>query len=348
MEVSVREVKVTPFNLRLKHPFVYSLGILKTLPYILVKISSKAGYGVGEGSPAWDITGETQGGAIRVINEFLKPAVKGKKTLKEIEESMKLVVGNPSAKISIEMAFLDMIGKIKKKPFYTFLGKRRRKWVKVPYVLATRKIKKIRKELEGIETDIVKLKVGFDRYDEKRLKTIREVFDGEIVVDANQAWKNWKVALSRIRRFKKFGVKYVEQPLPAKSIIEMKKLREKSPIPIMADESCHSFADLELLVELDAVDYVNIKIMKVGSFLESLRMMDYCKKNGIGCIIGSMVESSIATTASVGLGLIRRNVEHVEAVGPWMIKNDVKESSLVYGPRGVSLEKSMIGLGINL
>ncbi|MEJ1731446.1 enolase C-terminal domain-like protein, partial [Escherichia coli] len=81
-----------------------------------------------------------------------------------------------------------------------------------------------------------------------------------IVVDANQGWKEKGYALAMIEWLARRGVQMVEQPMPKLMLDETVWLRDRSPLPIMADEACQRLSDVHKLY--GAYDGINIKLMK--------------------------------------------------------------------------------------
>ncbi len=95
------------------------------------------------------------------------------------------------------------------------------------------------------------------------------------------------------------GCDYVEQPLPRGNEDALPFLFANRPLPIFADESCHTAQDVAPLA--DRVDGVNLKLMKTGGITEALRLMDAALRHGLKLMIGCMGESSVAISAAAAL-----------------------------------------------
>jgi len=92
------------------------------------------------------------------------------------------------------------------------------------------------------------------------------------------------------------GVELVEQPVRADDIAGLRFVHERSPIPIIADESCVVASDIP---KLDgAVGGINIKLAKCGGLREALRMIATARAFGMKVMVGCMIETSIAITAA--------------------------------------------------
>jgi len=121
-------------------------------------------------------------------------------------------------------------------------------------------------------------------------------------IDANQAWTfdhtiDVLAAISRTS----LVIDYLEQPTPARDFAALAKVKAISSIPIMADESCFTPQDLKELIELDAVDLVNLKLLKSGGLTLAREMAETAKAAGIGVYVGSMMEGDQSLSAAASL-----------------------------------------------
>src|SRR5204863_3870207 len=101
--------------------------------------------------------------------------------------------------------------------------------------------------------------------------TIRSVTDKPIIVDANQGWKEKEFALDMIHWLGERGTLFVEQPLEKNEWDDSHWLKEKSPLPIIADEAIQTLDDIEKIK--DVFHGINIKLMKCGGMREALKMI---------------------------------------------------------------------------
>jgi L-Ala-D/L-Glu epimerase len=143
----------------------------------------------------------------------------------------------------------------------------------------------------------LKIKVG-GASDLATLRAVREVYDGPLRVDANTGWQP-EEALALLPDLDALGVELVEQPFPARAIAELRRLQERSPLPIVADESAVTIDDLELLA--GAVAGVNVKLGKCGGIGPALRMIVRARELGLRVMVGCMVETSLAIRAAVAV-----------------------------------------------
>jgi L-alanine-DL-glutamate epimerase-like enolase superfamily enzyme len=147
---------------------------------------------------------------------------------------------------------------------------------------------------EAEQYPILKVKLGTDR-DVEILRAIREATDKEIRVDANCGW-TVKGAIRMLPVLEEFGVTVLEQPLPPEDLDGLGAVTAQADIPVIADESCKTAADIPPLV--GKVDGINIKLAKCGSLREAIRMIAIARAHGLMVMVGCMIESSLGITAA--------------------------------------------------
>jgi len=163
---------------------------------------------------------------------------------------------------------------------------------------------------------LLKIKLGMEN-DEELISAIRAVTDKPLLVDANEGWKNKEEALEKIKWLALQGVKVIEQPLPARMLEETHWLRERSDIPIIADESVKTAADIPSLAT--AFDGINIKLMKAGGLQEALRMVWLARTLGMKVMLGCMIETSVAISAAASISPL---ADYADLDGNLLITND--------------------------
>jgi L-alanine-DL-glutamate epimerase-like enolase superfamily enzyme len=172
------------------------------------------------------------------------------------------------------------------------------------------------KVLEAEAYPVLKIKVGLDS-DEATLAAVRSVTKKPLRVDANEGWKTKEEAVRKINWLETQGVEFVEQPMPAHMLEEMKYVRSKVHLPVIADEACLHPSDIPKLAPY--FDGVNIKIDKCGGLLEGYRMVQIARSLGLKTMLGCMVSSSVAITAAAQLSPL---VDYADLDGNLLIAND--------------------------
>lgn len=356
VKLEITRVEAVPFNIPQKEPFRIATGVIKSTMGVLARVFTDEGImGIGEGAPLAMVTGETQEGVLSAINRFIAPRLVGEDpfNLERIEASMNETInGNPSAKAAVSMAIYDVVGKAVKKPIYKLLGGYVHDVptditidIKRPEEMVSRAREILRNGFK-----IIKVKIGINpREDVRRVEAVREAVNDDVIirVDANQGY-NPKTAIRVIRKIEHFEIEFVEQPVPAWDIDGLAKVRRAVDTPIMADESVHAPEDLIKVIKKDAVDMVNIKLMKAGGIFKAKQIALIAEAAGIPCMIGCMAESRVAITAAAHLLASTRNIEYADLDSPFFLKEDPVKRGGVFYEEGVPKPPEMPGLGIEL
>jgi L-alanine-DL-glutamate epimerase-like enolase superfamily enzyme len=119
-----------------------------------------------------------------------------------------------------------------------------------------------------------------------------------IRVDANAAWTP-DHAVTMIALLHSLGIEFVEQPVRADDIPGLRFVQERSPLPIIADESCVVASDVAELAGV--VMGINIKLAKCGGLREALRMIATARAHGMLVMAGCMIETTLGITAAAHL-----------------------------------------------
>ena len=173
---------------------------------------------------------------------------------------------------------------------------------------------------------LLKIKLGGEG-DMARLEAVRAGAPrARIVVDANEGWTPDEYA-ALAPALLRLGVEMVEQPLPAGADEALAAIAR--PLPVCADESCHTTADLPALA--GRYDMVNVKLDKTGGLTEALALRDAARKAGFGVMVGCMVGSSLAMAPAV---LVAQGAAVTDLDGPLLLARD-RAHPLVYDEAGV-------------
>jgi L-alanine-DL-glutamate epimerase-like enolase superfamily enzyme len=283
-------------ELRTKHPFIIARGGQSDHRTIWVRLRDADGCeGWGEATPS-RFYGETAETVLAALNTYVAGLPADPFDLEETErrwESMLRV--NASARAALSGALHDLVGKRLGIPLYRLWGLDPAKAPRSTFTIGLDTPERIRLKVdEAAEYPILKIKLGTDR-DVEILRTIREATDKEIRVDANCGW-TVKQAIGMLPVLQEFGVTVLEQPLPPNEIAGLAEISRRAAIPVIADESCETAADIPPLV--GKVDGINIKLAKCGSLREAIRMIAVARAHGLTVMVGCMIESSIAITAA--------------------------------------------------
>jgi L-alanine-DL-glutamate epimerase-like enolase superfamily enzyme len=162
---------------------------------------------------------------------------------------------------------------------------------------------------------ILKLKLGGDSSDLARVKAAREAApSSRLIIDANESWSAEHYE-EIVRALKKLGIELIEQPFPADADEVLESLDH--PIPVCADESCHTSADLPRLT--NRYEAVNVKLDKTGGLTEALHLCEHAREDGFKLLIGCMVCTSLGIAPT---RLLAAFAEWIDLDGPLLLARD--------------------------
>jgi L-alanine-DL-glutamate epimerase-like enolase superfamily enzyme len=195
---------------------------------------------------------------------------------------------------------------------------------------------------------VLKVKLGKDlEEDIERLVKLRERFDNSMVIriDANQGY-SVQQTIDFYNRTKKLGIELIEQPLPAKSVKEMKDLPGEIKSKIAADESLLSPADaLNLIKPPSAAGIFNIKLMKCGGINQGIKIADIALQEGVDLFWGCNDESIVSITAALHAAFACSNTRYIDLDGSLDLAKDEVTGGFIL-KEGVMYCSDKPGLGV--
>jgi muconate cycloisomerase len=328
--MKITGLRIFPITLTVRPEcyIVTSIGAHAISHYVALAVDTDEGLtGWGEATvvPIW--SGETQGGAMALLQDHIAPLLKDRDPeAVAFEEIDRVAIDNHFTKAAVEMALFDLVGKIKRKPVYELLGGAQNPLripikfsigLREPEDTAALAAGKVR---EGFTA--IKIKVGPDpEKDFRRVAAVREAIgpNTKLNVDVNGGW-SVKQAIREIPRYREFNLEYVEQPTPRWDLDGMAEVRRSVDAPIMADESVFAIWQAEQVIEKRAADLISIYPGKNGGMRQSKKICDLAQAAGIGCHLGSNLEWDIGTAAMCHLTAACSNVQvskfPVDILGP--------------------------------
>ena len=327
-----------PNELKLRHAFNLARNSRTTTPDVLVQLEYDGIVGYGEASmPPY------LGESIESVTKFLGDLDLGQfNDPFRIEEILSYVdgtaPGNRAAKASVDIALHDLLGKIMGQPWYRIWGLSPEKTPNTSFTIGIDKADVVRQKVdEAAPYKVIKVKMGLDN-DKELVEIIRSKTDKPLCVDANQGWTDKEKALDMCHWLKERGCMFVEQPFDKKMIDETAWLRERSPLPIIADEFCQRIPDVMRAYQV--YDGINIKLMKSTGLHEAYKMAVLAKSLGMKLMIGCMTETSCAISAAAQLAPM---ADWVDLDGNLLIANDSFDGVKVVDGKITLTDKPGIG-----
>ncbi len=306
-----------PYDLKLRHTFTVSKNSRTHTPDVLVFLEYDGVVGYGEASmPPY--LGETQESVCRFLSQADLSQFSDPFRMEEILRYVDHVApDNRAAKASIDIALHDLVGKLIRQPWYKIWGLSPEKTPYTSFTIGIDTPEVVRQKVhEASPYKILKVKVGVPN-DKQLIETIREVTDRPICVDANEGWSEKETALEMIHWLAERNCLFVEQPLPARMIEETAWLRERSPLPLIADEFLQRMSDVPRAYGV--YDGINIKLMKSTGMHEAYQMAAAARAMDMKIMIGCMTETSCAISAAAQLSPM---AQWADLDGNLLITND--------------------------
>ena len=306
-----------PYELKLRHAFNLARYSRTTTPDVQVQIEYDDIVGYGEASmPPY--LGESVESVTKFLSSLDLSQFSDPFRLEDILHYVDSVApNNRAAKASIDIALHDLLGKIMGQPWYKIWGLDPTKAPNTSFTIGIDKEDVVRQKVrEAAPYKVLKVKMGLDN-DKETVEVIRSMTDVPLCVDANQGWKNKEEALEMCYWLKERGCLFVEQPFDKTWIDETAWLRERSPLPLIADEAFQRLPDI--LRFKGVYDGINIKLMKSTGLHEAYEMVVLARALGMKVMVGCMTETSCAVTAAANLAPL---VDFADLDGNLLIAND--------------------------
>ena len=305
-----------PYELRLRHAFNLARSQRTTTPDVQVRLEYDGLIGYGEASmPPY------LGESVESVCSFLNRLDLGQFTdpfrIEDIHDYMDSVApNNRAAKASVDIALHDLLGKIMGQPWYKIWGLNPDKCPNTSFTISyDADPKEMNAKIdETAPYKVIKIKMGHDK---ELVEAIRARTNVPICVDANQGWDSKEKALEMCHYLADKNCLFVEQPMGKARIDDTAWLRERSPLPIIADEFLQRLPDVRRAAGV--YDGINIKLMKSTGMHEAYKMAVQARAMGMKIMLGCMTETSCAVTAAAQLAPM---VDWADLDGNLLIVND--------------------------
>ncbi|HKR07337.1 MAG TPA: dipeptide epimerase, partial [Bacteroidia bacterium] len=320
---------------------------------IIVVIKTNNGItGFGECSPFMTINGESMETCF-IIGQYIAKVLKGKNPLDIAACSAlmdSLIYGNSSIKSAFDIAIYDIASQNDGMPLYKFLGGNNDKILVTDYTVSIGDPEKMANDALKIKQagfPVIKVKLGETKEkDVERIQKIRNAVGKEIPlrIDANQGW-DVETAIATLNVLSAYNIQFCEEPIPRWNFMELPKIKKRSPVLIMADESCCDHHDAKRLIDLKACDMFNIKLGKSAGFFKAIKIIKLAETAGIKMQVGGFLESRLGFTAAAHLALSGKNILYCDFDTPLMLTEDCVTDGISYEPNGVVKLAGKPGLG---
>jgi len=309
------EINFQTIHLKKRFPLRISRGLNTGSDNLFVNLTAEGITGWGEMSP-----GSSEGASTPQVGEdslraFWSPEM-GKKSIHEIWQTAREANVPSCAHAALDMALWDWFGKKCGQSLYRIFGLSKKSapttmtvGINPPEVIRER----VPLALESTGGRNLKIKLGSNdgiEADQEIIEAVKEGLNGRddvvLRVDANGGW-SVDDAIFMMKWLADRGIEYVEQPLVEGDEDSLPFLFKNRPLPIYVDESCRFSGDIPRWA--NAVDGVNLKLMKCGGLTEALRIVATARAHGLKVMIGCMGESAMSISAGAAIGSLFDSID---------------------------------------
>lgn len=329
---------------------------------VLIRIKTECDHeGLGEVvtpcGPWW--SGDSVEAVKSTIDLYFMPELIGANPLQSgdiLRKLDKIARGNAFAKAGIEMALLDLAGKIHQMPVHDLLGGKVRDALPIAWPIASGNLEQDIAEMEKMVqqslTSSFKVKMGMMPIEEDlarvgKLCAAAEQLGASIRVDPNEAWNEVETRAA-LPVLGEFGVEMIEQPLARWNLKGMARLNTNAAVTIMLDESICTAQDMFEAAALGSGNMVSLKLMKSGGMRRSQAIANIAEAAGTALYMGTFLETSLGTAANLHLAA---TLQHLplggETIGPLLMADDVVTCPIEF-KNGCAHLPEGVGLGVTL
>jgi L-alanine-DL-glutamate epimerase-like enolase superfamily enzyme len=304
-DVEAQLVEATAEAWPLAKPFVIARGTKTEAHVVVARVSAGGHTGRGEAVP-YARYGENVEEAIRSLR-----GLSGTLTRARLPD----LLPAGAARNALDCALWDLEAKLAGKRAWEIAALQAPRPAMTCFTLSLGSPEQMAAEAKAVpHLKLLKLKLGGEG-DDARMAAVRAARpDARLVADANEAWRPEQVE-PFLAAAVQAGYELIEQPLAAGEDAVLAGISRA--VPVCADESAHTSADLAALA--DRYDAVNIKLDKTGGLTEAIAMARSAQAHGFKIMIGSMVATSLAAAPAL---LLAGFADWVDLDGPLLLARD--------------------------
>jgi len=357
--MNIKEIRVTPMRLPLKTPYICSQGVEDVFTINLIEMEADDGsIGYGETTTAPDADAQ------KIVLEKLARSFVGRSAFDfaqcqaEAFKSNFLTFSTNMPRFAnqlfcgLEMAALDLQGKLLERPVWDLLGGDVQGKVGYFYFLQGASIKELVEDAKLAVADghpIIYLKVGVEEsQDIETVKAVRNAIGNtRLRLDANEAWDT-TTTLRMLEAFAPYNVEYVEQPTPSWSIPALVHVKERSSIAIGADQCVFTLHDVYQACSTRAADMIAIGPREVGGARLMIKAAAIAEAAGLNVCLHSSMTTGITTCFEHHIARAIPNLDDGNQIMWQLLKENIVSSPNLAPSAGVLSLESRPGLGFEL
>jgi L-alanine-DL-glutamate epimerase-like enolase superfamily enzyme len=267
--MQIDRVELVPYALPFKETYITAKGGMKGRGLLLLRVGCAGQEGLGDAASLPFRGSQDQARIARDLNQSCRPLLEGAEV--DPANPWSLYTACERAEVSrqalaaVELALLDLCGKLQGRPVWALLGAEDARPVPCCAPLSATRTRELGERAlrwanQGYST--FKLNLGLGR-DLKQVEAVREALGPEarIRVDPDGVWTTGE-AVSRLQELEPFDIELVEEP--AETLEDLAAVRQKTRTPVVADQSVVTIEDARNAVKIGACDAATVEIAKVG------------------------------------------------------------------------------------
>ncbi|HEX5263121.1 MAG TPA: N-acetyl-D-Glu racemase DgcA [Phenylobacterium sp.] len=303
---------------QLAQAFVISRGAKTTADVVVAQITDGPHRGRGEAVP-YGRYGESSDSVLAQIESVrgLVESGVGRAALQEL-----LLPG--AARNALDCAFWDLEAKRAGVRAWELIGRTRLDPVKTCFTISLGDVEAMAEQARAnARRPMLKVKIGA-RDDLDRVAAVRAAAPRtRLILDANEAL-GFDDLVRLAPEFARLDIKLLEQPLSAGEDAALEGY--ESPVPLCADESLHTRAELDACARRYGL--INIKLDKAGGLTEALALAEAARARGLGLMVGCMVATSLAMAPAM---ILAQGAEVADLDGPLLMEHDREPGLAITG-----------------
>jgi L-alanine-DL-glutamate epimerase-like enolase superfamily enzyme len=286
-------------SLRLREPFTNNKGRITSIRQIVVRVhwGQRTGVGTAVFAREYGMLPDPVQAALETCAQLLDGASPFE--LEPVLDRLEAAVPEqPTAVAAVDMALHDLLGQVADLPLHRLWGLGGLPLPPTGLSLgALPDAELVERARQLTQWPILKLKLT-PASDPQVLGRVRDVYPGRLWIDGNGAWSAAQ-AIAAAEIFHCHGVELLEQPIAAGTPDVLRFVRERSPVPIVADEDCMGPRDVPRLE--GCADVINVKLLKCGGLRRAIEMIHLAHQAGLRVMLGCKTESVLGVTAMAQL-----------------------------------------------
>ena len=351
--MKIDRIEIIPLSLKLKNPYSVAYHHFNRADHLFLRLEAGGLSGWGCMAPDFFVTGEAVDRILPEVKGALPDLLKGSdpfRRAKLLDRVKREFPAYPGVRAAVDMALWDLLGQQARLPLWKIIGGYRSR-IETSVTIGICSLEETLAQAEdfmGRGFKILKVKGGIDpEEDAERLIRLSEKWGDRIRLrfDANQGYDVAKT-LKFLELVKKVPIELLEQPTAKRDTESLGTVTDRSPVPVMADESLLSLMDAFKLARRGLVDMMNIKIMKVGGITEAVQVDSVARSARIKVMVGCMDESALGISAGLHFALSRKNILYADLDGHLDILDDPAEGTVLL-KKGFLFPSDKPGLGFS-